>query len=404
MTLPVAPAADGYGRRRWSGWHVLAAALLLCASVLAAPGQAYAADDDTFSATVKVDAIADSPSKAREAARVDGQRRALTALAERMSGGNPVKLPKLDDNAITNLVANFEVANERMSAVRYLGEYTFHFRPDATQRVLKAAGINPSDQNAQTAPGGAPGTTPSPAPAPTKPIIVLPVYQPDGRSVLWDDPNPWREAWAQRSSGSGTSRLTVPIGDVADVAAIDGDKARAADSAALTAIARRAGADEAIVALAAVRGAADNPAGLDVTVRRYRQGKLVDTHFAPVDANPGEDPDAFMKRAAGAIAGNIEGGWKKEATGQFDQQGSLTAIAPISSLDDWLRLRDRLLSARAIRKVDLMSLSRQEATIEIQYLGSIDQLKASLAGINLDLVRAEPNWRLARSGSSPAPK
>ena len=153
-----------------------------------------------------------------------------------------------------------------------------------------------------------------------------------------------------------------------------------------------------------VRGAVDNPAGLDVTVRRYRQGKLVDTHFAPVDANPGESQDEFMKRAVTAIAGNIEGGWKKDASGQYDQQGSLTATVPISSLDDWLRLRDRLVSASTIRKVDLMSLSRQEATIEIQYLGNTDQLKASLAGLNIDLVRGEPTWRLTRSGSPAAAK
>ena len=33
-----------------------------------------------------------------------------------------------------------------------------------------------------------------------KPIVVLPVYQDGASIVLWDDPNPWREAWGQRSS------------------------------------------------------------------------------------------------------------------------------------------------------------------------------------------------------------
>ena len=44
-----------------------------------------------------------------------------------------------------------------------------------------------------------------------------------------------------------------------------------------------------------------------------------------------------------------------------------------------------------------MALSRQEATIEIEYLGNIDQLKASLAGLSLELVQGDPVWRLARS-------
>ena len=47
---------------------------------------ARAAEDDAFSATVKLDASADSAAKAREAARLDGQRRALAEIAGRLAG------------------------------------------------------------------------------------------------------------------------------------------------------------------------------------------------------------------------------------------------------------------------------------------------------------------------------
>ena len=90
----------------------------------------------------------------------------------------------------------------------------------------------------------------------------------------------------------------------------------------------------------------------------------------------------------------------------YDQQGSLTAIMPITGLDDWIRVRERLAALPAIRKLALVALSLQEATIEIEYVGSVDQLKASLAGTNLDLVRGDPagqqTWRLARSGAPAA--
>jgi len=109
-----------------------------------------------------------------------------------------------------------------------------------------------------------------------------------------------------------------------------------------------------------------------------------------------------LRRAAAAVVADIGSGWKN-AGQQYDQQGSLTAILPITNLDDWLRARDRLAGVPAIRKVALTALSRQEATIEIGYVGSIDQLKTSLAEISLDLVRGDPLWRLARIGSSPTP-
>src|SRR6266566_430495 len=236
MSSPLMRAvADGR-----SGCRALAAALaLLVLGVAALPGRA--AEDDQYSVTVKVDATQDIVGKAREAARLDGQRRALQTLADRLSGGaTAAKLPKLDDKAITDIVGSFEVANERMSAVRYVADYTFHFRPAEVDRVLQKAGIGIAGEA-----GAAPG----------KPLVVLPVYQSGAMAVLWDDPNPWRDAWARRppgtnagtspttGAGTGAVQFAVPLGDAGDIAVIDAAKARAGAAAALAKIAQQNGGD-----------------------------------------------------------------------------------------------------------------------------------------------------------------
>jgi hypothetical protein len=322
-------------------------------------------------------------------ARIDGQRRALSAVAEQLAGGTATaKPPKLDDKAITDLVLSFEVTHERMSAVRYAADYTFHFRADETRRVLQKAGI---------AAAGEPG----------KPVILIPVYQSAGQSSLWDDPNPWRQAWEEPPPGSGgggaAPRLLVPLGDAGDIAAIDADKARAGDAEALLAIARRNGGGDIIVAFAALRGPPDRPAGLDATVRRYRAGRPSDSHAERLTANPDETESGLLRRGVAAIVSDIASGWKNETVPHYDQEGSLTAVLPITGLDDWVRARDRLAGVPAIRKIALVALTRQEATIEIGYDGNIDQLKASLAEISLDLVRGDPLWRLARTGPARTP-
>jgi hypothetical protein len=383
MTLPLMPAWAG----RQGGWRLASAALLVVLA-LGVPSQAQ--DADAFSATVAVDATAASAAQAREIARTDGQRRALAAVAERTR----TKLPKLDDKAITDLVASFEVANERMSAVRYAGDYTFHFRPEEIRRILGSPAVgNPAPSNPGPAVSDESG----------KPTVLIPVYQSAGQARLWEDANPWRQAWEQQPAGAGAARLLVPLGDAGDMAALDADQARAGDGAALAAIARRNGGDEALVALAVIRGPSDRPAGLDVTVKRYRADRLVDSHLEPLTASPGEHESELLRRAAAAIVSDIASGWKNEAAARNDQEGSLTAILPITDLDDWVRARERLVKVPAVRKVALMALSRQEATIEIGYGGGIDQLKAGLAEISLDLVRGDPLWRLARSGPARQP-
>jgi hypothetical protein len=400
MGLPLVSATTG-NQAIWRPVGVL----LLLLGVMLQTGPALAEEQrEGFSATVKVDATADSVAAARELARVDGQRRALVQVIDRLSGStDSAKLPKLDDNTITDMVESFEVANERMSAVRYLADYTFHFRPAKVRRLVHTAESAPAEANSRpTVDEGGGKPRPAVDEGGGKPVIVLPVYKDAGRTVLWDDPNAWREAWGQRSAGSGSIRLTVPLGDASDLATIDAGRAEAGNPDALTAIAQRNGGDEAIVALATSRREGDKVVGLDLSIKRYRSGHLADTHGTTLDANPGENVDDFFKRAADTIAGEIASSSKKSPGPISDQQASLGASVPIGSIGEWVRVRDRLASVPAIRKVDLLSLNRHEAKIQIKYVGSPEQLKSSLAEVDLGLDGTDPIWRLQLSGATGA--
>jgi hypothetical protein len=389
MGLPLVSAIIG-NRAVWR----LMGGLLLLLDVMMRTTPALAEDQrDGFSATVRVDATADAAGAARELARVDGQRRALVLVIDRLSGttdsGN---LPKLDDKTITDMVESFEVANERMSAVHYLADYTFHFRPSKVRRLTHTTDGVPTEPNSKPAVVEGSG----------KPLIVLPVFKDSAGSMLWDDPNAWREAWGQRSADTGVTRLTVPLGDASDLATIDAGRAEAGKPDALAAIAQRNGGDEAIVALATARREGDTLVGLDLSIKRYRSGRLADTQETTLEAKSGENAGDFLKRAADMIAGEIASGPKKSPGSRSDQQASLAASVLIGSIGEWVSVRDRLASVPAIRKVDLLSLNRHEAKIQIKYVGGSDELKSSLAAVDLGLDGTDPAWRLQLSGSTTA--
>jgi hypothetical protein len=288
------------------------------------------------------------------------------------------------------MVESFEVANERMSAVHYLADYTFHFRPSKVRRLVHTADSAPTEANSKPAivEGGG------------RPLVVLPIFKDSAGSILWDDPNAWRDAWAQRSADTGPTRLTVPLGDASDLATIDAGRAEAGKPDALAAIAQRNGGDEAIVALATTRREGDRLVGLDLSTKRYRFGRLADTHETTLDTNPGENPDDFLKRAADMIAGEIASGSRKSPGSRSDQQANLAANVLIGSISDWVRVRDRLAAVPTIRKVDLLSLNRHEAKIQIKYVGGPDELKSSLAAVDLGLEGTDPVWRLQLSGTA----
>jgi hypothetical protein len=388
-----------------------ACALLLLGAVAmrAAPAPAQESDE-AYSTTVKVGATAESAAAAREVARIDGQRRALAAVIERLSGASePAAPPKLDDKTITDMVASFEVANEHMSAVRYVADYTFHFRPSKVRRLVRVAETPPAESTSKS-PGdkssgeksSADSGGKSPAEGGNRAIVVLPVYRDGSNVVLWDDPNAWRVAWSQRPAGSGLGRLVLPLGDAGDLAAIDAEKAGSGKPEALTAIAQRNSGSEAVVALATAQRQGDKLAGLDVTVKRYRYGHLVDTQASSFEAEPAESEADLLKRAAEATAAEIETGAKLNADAHSNQPASLAVTVPITTLGEWVQVRNRLASVTSIRKIDLLSLSREEARIEVKYVGSQDQLKSSLAEVNLDLAGGDPIWRIQSSSAASA--
>ena len=112
------------------------------------------------------------------------------------------KLPNLTDNQITDMVVSFEVADERMTTVRYTADYTYHFRKAGLDVVLqkvlrKSAGVaasRPIPSLRRTPPA-------RPAAASRRWSTLPPsrcycqTSEASSPLVLWDDPNPWRDAW-----------------------------------------------------------------------------------------------------------------------------------------------------------------------------------------------------------------
>jgi hypothetical protein len=378
----------------WIGRFVATA--LLLAALIATPPAAADEQPDAYTVTIRVDATADNAIEARRMARLDGQRQALAKAVAQLAGSPDVKLPKLQDSAITDMVDSFEVANEHMSAVRYVADYTFHFRPARVRRLMQQAGIAIGS--------GAPAGNASAAGNAAergggKAAVILPVFKDGTGVVLWDDPNPWRDAWAQRPERPEPARLTVPLGGVAALTVIDASQAIAGKGEALGRIAADNGGGDAIVALATVDRRGDQLAGLAVTIKRYRQGQLTGTQGETFNRNPGESEGDFMQRAVDGTAAAIERGPTEVAAGS-GLPATLTATVQISGLAEWVAVRDRLAEVPTVRKVNLLSLNRQQARIEITYSGTPDQLKSSLADADLDLGGEGPTWQVRRSDAA----
>lgn len=85
-------------------------------------------------ADVNVDVTADTAAHARDQAVMQAQRQAYAQLCTRL--GVPDAHAKIDDDSLAAMVKSFDIQSERLSAVRYIGVFTVHFKPAAVQKRL----------------------------------------------------------------------------------------------------------------------------------------------------------------------------------------------------------------------------------------------------------------------------
>jgi len=285
-------------------------------------------------------------------------------------------LPDLNREDRALLVRDFTVAEEKTSAVRYLATLNYRFNAEEVRNLLIDYGVPFAETS-------------------SKPVLVLPAYEAAGALVLWDDPNPWRAAWRTRPVVEGLVPLMLPVGDLADIAAIGVEQAVAGDRQRLDALVRRYRTGDVLVAHAIL--GLDPDGGrplLEVLLARFSPAGPEHTTAETFRSEDGESIETLLARAAAALAAAVEDDWKRDNLMQFGRPGVTAVAVPIRGLADWLAVRSRLGRVAVVRRFDLVLLSLDEARINLHYLGDVDQLALALAQADLILAEQNGEWTL----------
>jgi hypothetical protein len=354
------------------------------------PGARVAlAQSDLFTVhDISVDATAGDAASARVAALQEGHREAMTVLVARLvPQGDILAMPEVTPDEIAQLVGDFTVDEERTSAVRYLAKLTFRFSPEAVRQFLGQRDV-PFAQ------------------ARGRPVLVLPVLGTGGGARLWRDPNPWRDTWNERRLDSELIPMTLPLGDLDDVGAIDARQALNGNPDRLEAVARRYDVDQVLVAQLRVSG---DPAGgwarVEVVARRYGGHEEQRPVILSYAQQPDEDRQGLFRRAADGLVAEIQEAWKADNLLRFAEQTRLMVTVPVSTLAEWLEVKRRLEDVASVVGSDLAYMTRDSVDLMITYVGSEDQLTRALARKDLMLTQSQSQgwWELSLNAVLPPP-
>lgn len=362
---------------RLKGIQLLAGIFVL---FVAATGTASA--QDLFTVTgVHVDESADTAAQARDQALAKGQRDAFLRVIDRLTlPENRGNLEMPDQSTITNMVRDFGVSNEKTSSVRYIADMTVRFKDDRIRSFLRFQNIPFAETQ-------------------SKPVLVLPVYTADGYTRLWDDPNPWRDVWAKAVSNGGLVPVKAPIGDLEDIGTITAQQAQNGAQDALAKISQRYGADVVIIADAQVSG---DPGAqtVDVTVTRYAKDGSPQVFGVRQSTASGEELDQTLTHAVDDVRSRIEDDWKRANMIDYGNRGQLTVFVPVTGLKDWANIETSLSAMPIVRQAHVVAMSRREVQLDLDYLGSPQQLRTALAQRNLSLQQVDNLWFIQPAGEN----
>jgi hypothetical protein len=350
--------------------------LTILAPLNAAPA-AQAADDPVFTVeNVRVDVTDKDAATAREKAFPQAQQQAFLQLAQKLMTEDEMKRFKApDDITVGSMIKDYEMSDEHLSSVRYVGTYTFRFKGDAVRAWLGKQNLTYTD-------------------VPSKTLLILPFYQWGSRTVLWGNDNPWLAAWTRRGpSNKGLVPLAVPLGDVQDIADIGDKDVFTYDRGSLQHMMGRYNAGEAAIALAAVQwdantGEGQVPRELNVQIYRTDHNGPEFVTSLKIPSQAGDTLDKLYDRAADAVRAALQHDWKtRTAATPADQAaaGTMKVRIRFAGMQQWVETQKALRHAPGVSDVKVLSLKPDAANVEFAFSGTEDRLRLALAQADITL-------------------
>lgn len=315
---------------------------------------------------VKVDVTAADALSAREEAFAEARIKAFEKLAERMLTEEDMgsfDMPGPD--VVSMLIKDYEVTNEKLSTVRYIGTYTFRFEEQGVRRFLGQRGHSFTNVG-------------------SRPLLILPFFEYQNRTVLWSPYNSWLEAWERKGDLDGLVPIVVPLGDLDDVRDLGGDDALTYDERGLSRMLARYGAGEAVLAVAI-----PNNQSNETSIYLYRTDRARPEFVTRIDLR-GTGPSAF-EQGVERVTHALQRDWKARTQVRSDDENRLQVRVEFSSLAEWAEIQRELNRVYGITSIDLKEISPRAARLDLLFQGTERRLRLALQQSDMTLTAPKIN-------------
>ena len=213
-------------------------------------------------------------------------------------------------------------------------------------------------------------------------VLIIPVVKFNDRTILWDDPNPWFNAWMERPLDSNLTNLLLPLGEVEDLITLSAKDADDLTDYKIRNIAAKYNADEVLILKLSIEKENDFY-NLNLLAFEGLKGKPL--FLDDLSYKKEISFEKTVLNLANAFTKRYDDIWVRENIERLQLETITQVRLKYNSFADWIKIKNSLLDSNQLSFLKVLKISNSDATIMIKFLSKeklIDDLEEKDININ----------------------
>ncbi len=309
-----------------------------------------------------------SPAMARSLAVAGARRDAFLILLTRLEL-NPALADTVNDEEISDMVHSEQIDNEKIAGNSYSATFNIFFAKDFVDHILSKKSLKKLAEDEQKI---------------EETYLLIPVKMLHRKAILWEEDNDWKRA-IEKNLKKAKGKFVVPTADINNIGFLNRESVMNADYSALEPLLSKYKSSAAYILFFSY-DEVENKVTVNIVHIRKLQKKQTKLSFINADRLRYETLlDKISAKTLDYIASN------QILESKTINTNLVQIKIPITSLGNWLMIKNKIESSNLVSQLNIESLSRDYAVVSVSYTDPNTNIMDAFLKIGLVLEKKSEN-------------
>lgn len=221
--------------------------------------------------------------------------------------------------------------------------------------------------------------------------LIIPVIKYKNRSILWDDPNPWFEAWMKRPLDANLTDFLLPTGEVEDLITLSAKDAEDFVNYKIKNMSTKYSAEEVLILQLEVE---QTQGFYNLQLLAYQGLKEEKMLLEDFSYKKEKNLEKSILNLANAFAKKYDDLWVEDNIKRLELESYALVRLNYNSLSDWIKIKRSLLNSQNLSSLEIRSMTNSSAIVFIKFL-SKEKLVYDLEENNIYIDEKGETWEIS---------